>query len=156
MPSPNDLPDRRARGFTLIELMMVVLLAAVLAVVAMPFYKGYQDKIRVHQATLDIVAMSIAVNSYWMNARSYPASLADVGLDGRLDPWGHPYVYYNIDANGKGGARKDHALNPLNTDFDLYSSGADGQSKPQITQKLSLDDVLRASNGAYVGLASDF
>ena len=59
-------------------------------------------------------------------------------------------------ANGKGGARKDHALNPLNTDYDLYSSGADGQSKPQITQKLSLDDVIRASNGAYVGLASDF
>ena len=156
MPSPNDLPDRRARGFTLIELLLAVMLVGLLAVVALPFYKSYQDKLRVHQAALDIVAMSTAVSGYWIDTRTYPASLADVGLAGRLDPWGHPYVYYNIDANGKGGARKDHALNPLNTDFDLYSSGADGQSKPQITQKESLDDVLRASNGSYVGLASDF
>ena len=136
--------------------MLAVLLVGVLATVALPFYRGYQDKVRVHQAAMDITAMSIAATNYWIDARAYPASLADIGLSGKLDPWGRPYVYYNIDAKGKGGARKDHALNPLNTDFDLYSSGADGQSKSQITQKASLDDVIRASNGDFVGLASNF
>jgi general secretion pathway protein G len=150
------LGRRDARGFTFIELMMAVLLVGILVAVALPFYKGYKDRARVSQAVTDITAISLAARNYWIDNRGYPASLADIGLTGKLDPWGNPYVYYNIDANGKGGARKDHALNPLNTDFDVYSMGADGQTKPQITQKDSLDDVIRASNGAFIGLASDF
>ena len=145
-----------SRGFTLIELMLALLLVGILLAVAYPFFKGYKEKIRVSQAVNDITAISTAVSNYWIDNRAYPTSLADLGLNSKLDPWGYPYVYYNIDANGKGGARKDHALNPLNTDFDIYSVGADGQSKPQITQKESVDDVIRASNGVFVGLASDF
>ncbi|MEO5686647.1 MAG: prepilin-type N-terminal cleavage/methylation domain-containing protein [Burkholderiaceae bacterium] len=156
MLSQNNRYLGASRGFTLIELMLVVMLVAVLAAVAMPFYKGYKERVRQHQAVVDITTMSAVASNYWNDNRAYPASLADIGYAGRLDPWGNPYAYYNIDANGKGGARKDHALNPLNTDFDLYSSGADGKSKPQITQKVSVDDVIRASNGAFVGRASDF
>ena len=143
-------------GFTLIELMMAVMLIGVLLAVAMPFFKGFKEKARIAQAVHDITAISAAATNYSIDNRAYPGSLADIGLASKLDPWGHPYVYYNIDANGKGGARKDHALNPLNTDFDVYSMGPDGVSKPQITQKDSLDDVIRASNGSFVGLASDF
>lgn len=57
---------------------------------------------------------------------------------------------------GKGKARKDHKLNPINSDFDLYSLGPDGVSKTQLTQKDSLDDIVRARDGGYVGLASEF
>jgi len=145
-----------SQGFTLVEIMLVVAIVGILLAVAMPFYRGYREKMRVAQAVHDITAISTAVSNYWIDTRAYPASLADVGLDTKLDPWGNPYVYYNIAANGRGGARKDHALNPLNTDFDIYSKGADGKTKPQITQKDSVDDVLRASNGAFLGLASDF
>jgi general secretion pathway protein G len=148
-------PGRR-RGFTLIELMLTVVLIGLLTAVAMPFYRGYRERTRIAQAISDIGVMSAVASNYWNDNHGYPSSLTDIGQAGKLDPWGNPYVYYNIDANGKGGARKDHALNPLNTDFDLYSSGVDGQSKPQITQKDSVDDVIRASNGAYVGLASGF
>ncbi len=143
-------------GFTLIEVLLVVLLIGILVAVAYPFYKGYREKARILQAVNDITAIASVASNYWNDNRAYPAGLADIGMAGKLDPWGRPYVYYNIDANGKGGARKDHALNPLNTDFDIYSVGADGLSKHQITQKDSLDDVLRASNGAFVGLASTF
>jgi general secretion pathway protein G len=143
-------------GFTLIELMMAVVLVGILIAVAMPFYKGYRERIRVAQAVTDITAMSAAASNYWNDNHAYPDSLADIGLAGKLDPWGYPYVYYNIDARGRGHARKDHALNPLNTDFDLYSVGANGATKPQITQKDSIDDVIRASNGAFYGLASAF
>ena len=47
-------------------------------------------------------------------------------------------------------------LVPLNSDYDLYSMGKDGVSSPPITAKPSQDDVIRASNGSYVGLASNF
>ncbi len=156
MSKNNHFNPGTGRGFTLVELIVGLLLIAVLTAVAMPFYKGYKERARVSQAITDITAISLAVDNYRIDNRAYPASLADIGLAGRLDPWGYPYVYYNIDASGKGGARKDHALNPLNTDFDIYSVGADGQTKPQITQKDSLDDVIRASNGAFLGLASAF
>ena len=146
----------RHRGFTIVELMLIVALVGILAAVALPFYRGYQERIRIAQATSDIRFMSALATNFWNDNHAYPSSLSDIGQASKLDPWGNPYAYYNIDANGKGGARKDHALNPLNTDFDLYSNGADGVSKAQITQKDSLDDVIRASNGAYVGLATGF
>ena len=136
--------------------MLIIALVGLLAAVALPFYRGYKERIRIAQAVNDINVMSAVASNFWNDNHAYPSSLADIGQAGKLDPWGSPYVYYNIDANGKGHARKDHALNPLNTDFDLYSNGADGVSKSQITQKDSLDDVIRASNGAYVGLASGF
>ena len=136
--------------------MIAVALLGVLAAVAMPYYGAYRNRAKIAQATQEIASMQVAIEAYVVFNRAYPQSLADVQLDTRRDPWDRAYVYYNIDANGKGHARKDHALNPLNTDYDLYSVGPDGVSKPQITQRESVDDVIRASNGNYVGLASGF
>ncbi len=144
------------RGFTVIEMMMVIGLIAILAAVALPAYNNYRDKARSVEAVQQIAVMAAAIKTYWQDARAYPATLADVQLAGMIDPWGRPYVYYNVEANGKGGARKDHALNPLNTDFDLYSVGPDGKTKKQISQKDSLDDLIRASDGAFLGVAADF
>jgi general secretion pathway protein G len=44
----------------------------------------------------------------------------------------------------------------LNTDYDLYSKGVDGLSKPKITDPDSLDDVVRGANGAFLGLARNY
>ena len=44
----------------------------------------------------------------------------------------------------------------MNSDYDLYSTGKDGAGSPPITAKPSQDDVIRASNGSYVGLAANF
>lgn len=145
-----------ARGFTFIELMIAILLIAILATIAMPYYGDYRNRVRTAQATSDIIGNEAIVEGYVAMNKTLPNSWADMPQARTIDPWGRPYVYYNIDANGKGGARKDHALNPLNTDYDMYSTGPDGQSQSQITQKDSVDDVIRASNGGYVGLASDF
>ena len=74
-----------------------------------------------------------------------------------LDPWGRPYAYLNIAAaGGIGDVRKDKNLNPLNTDFDLYSLGEDGASASPLTAKNSRDDIVRANNGAYIGLGEDY
>jgi general secretion pathway protein G len=45
---------------------------------------------------------------------------------------------------------------PLNSDFDLYSKGRDGKSKPNLAAKVSYDDIIRANDGEYVGIASEY
>ena len=144
------------RGFTLIEIFIAVAVVAILVAIALPAYKQYVARAKSAVAKADIARINIAVERAYTDSGNYPQTLADIHLDTKLDPWGRPYVYYNIAANGKGHARKDHALNPLNRDFDLYSVGPDGKSKSQITQKDSLDDIIRANNGAFIGIAADF
>lgn len=66
---------------------------------------------------------------------------------------------YAASANGnadKGKPRKDRFLHPINSDYDLYSMGKDGESVEPLTAKKSLDDVIRANDGSFVGLAADF
>lgn len=57
---------------------------------------------------------------------------------------------------GIGGARKDRFLVPINSDFDLYSMGKDGQSVGPLTAQKSHDDVIRANDGEFYGLAANF
>jgi general secretion pathway protein G len=103
------------------------------------------------------LVLQLLIKDYAADRGSFPASLADVGNGGKLDPWGHAYQYADLTATqGNGSARKDHKLNPINSDFDLYSMGKDGVSRTQLTQKSSLDDIVRARDGAFVGLAADF
>jgi general secretion pathway protein G len=146
----------RSTGLTLIELMMAIAIIGILAAVAISRYSDYRERIRVSQAKLDITVMSVKIADYFLDTRDYPATLAEVGGTA-LDPWGNPYVYVNLTGiNGHGQARKDRKLNPLNSDFDLYSLGKDGVTKPQITNRDSLDDVLRANDGAFIDLAANF
>ncbi|MDZ4074453.1 MAG: prepilin-type cleavage/methylation domain-containing protein [Hylemonella sp.] len=148
---------RRSTGLTVIELLLVVAMIGVLVALALPKYQSYQERIKQTHAIQDITVLQALIRDYQLNNGSYPASLAEVGNADRLDPWGHPYVYQELaSVKGHGKARKDRKLNPLNSDFDLYSVGKDGDSKTQLTNKLSLDDVVRANDGAFVGLAADY
>ena len=56
----------------------------------------------------------------------------------------------------KGKPRKDRFLHPINSDYDLYSMGKDGESVEPLTAKKSHDDVIRANDGSFVGLAVEF
>jgi general secretion pathway protein G len=138
----------------LIELVLVVSLVGVLMAIALPKFQDYRARMRVDQAQKDIIAMSASIDLYWQDVATYPPDLNAVRLNGKLDPWGHPYVYLRMgDPGSAGQARKDRALVPLNTDYDLYSSGADGASVPALTANASKDDILRANNGRFVGPA---
>ena len=77
----------------------------------------------------------------------------------RTDPWDGNYEYLNFSANIpgiKGKIRKDHNLHPLNTEFDLYSKGPDGESVSPLTAAKSRDDILWARDGSFIGKAEDF
>lgn len=154
---PAPPASHRAPGFTLIELLLVLGLLGVLAAIALPTYQNYRERIRQSQAAQDILVLQALIRDYRLNSGRYPDSLAEVGNAGRVDPWGRAYVFQELEsAPGKGMARKDRRLNPLNSDFDLYSLGKDGVTRTQLTNKDSLDDIVRANDGAYVGLAADY
>lgn len=147
----------RKAGMTLVELLLVVALIGVLAAIAVPMYANYRDRINRSTAIQDIKILQLLITDYASTDGSLPASLAEVGNGGKLDPWGRAYRYVNLTGvNGHGQARKNRKLNPINSDFDLFSMGKDGVFKSQLTQKDSLDDIVRARDGAFVGLASDF
>jgi len=144
-------------GFTLIEILIATTILAVIASIAVVGYRGYIETTKVNIAINQITEMSIALSDYGLDNGKFPASLSEIGLDTLLDPWGNPYQYLNIAANpGNGKVRKDHNLVPLNTDFDLYSMGPDGKSVSPLTAKASRDDIIRANNGSYIGLATNY
>ena len=154
--------NAHGRGFSLLELMMAVAVVAVLTLIAVPAYRGYTDRARTKVAIGNVLEIQGQIQEFYSEQFRYPATLADIASrlpNGGNDPWGRPYVYLNI-ANGgpgiKGDVRKDHALNPINTDYDLYSLGKDGVTKKQVSQEDSLDDIIRARDGGFVGLAADF
>jgi general secretion pathway protein G len=153
---PRLLEKKRHSGFTLFELMLVVAIVAVLAMIGIPYYQNYRDQMNINKAETDIAAIEGFVQHYWEENRNYPDFLTDAGVN-MIDPWGNPYKYFNIEtAKGKGMLRKDKSLNPINSDYDLYSMGKDGQSQTPLTAPVSHDDIIRARNGQFVGLASDF
>lgn len=154
---PDTRTQHRSSGLTLIELLLVMAMLGVLTAIALPQYQDYRNRIHQGQAIQDIKILEVLLRDYAGQSGAPPASLADIGNGGKLDPWGRPYVYVELaSAHGKGKARKDRKLNPLNSDFDLYSLGRNGVSKQQISNKDSLDDIVRANDGAFVGLAADY
>ena len=151
------LRHRSGEGFTLIELMFAVAVIAILGVLAQAQFVGYAERSKVATAKADIVTMTTQIIRYQSNHDGQlPMSLDDIGRGSLLDPWGNTYHYTNLTKTNKGKARKDRRLNPINSDYDLFSAGKNGVFKPQVSQKDSVDDVIRARDGAYIGLAEDF
>jgi general secretion pathway protein G len=150
--------SRRVQGaFTLFELVLAVAILAAVAAAAVPGYQSYRDRADIARAMTDIRVIEGAIERYNVSNNGFPDTLAQVGLGAMRDPWGHPYQYLNIaSAKNQGAVRKDHKLVPLNSDYDLYSMGKDGESRPPLTSRSSRDDIIRANNGAFLGLASDY
>lgn len=124
---------RSEQGFTLLELMVVIVIIGLLATVVMLNVLPSQDRAMQEKATADVRLLEQAVEMYRMDLMSYPSVeqglealvSAPAGLsrperyrqDGYIrrlpeDPWGNPYQY---------------AYPGERSAFDIYSLGADGR-----------------------------
>lgn len=114
---------RKQQGFTLIEIMVVVVIIGMLATLILPKVLGRQDEAFIAKAKSDIRALSSSIKLYKLDNYKFPASLNDLvsgGTKGRgyldkvpKDPWGNEYQYANPGSH---------------MDFDVWSFGTDGTS----------------------------
>lgn len=123
----------RQSGFTLIEIMVVIIIIGVLGALVAPVIMGRPDEARITAAKSDIGSIGNALDLYKLDNYNFPST--DQGLealveqpsglpeaknwnpDGYLkklpkDPWGNEYIYISPGSHGK---------------YDLYSLGADGK-----------------------------
>lgn len=150
-------PDWRKGGFTIVEVLIVIGIIGISATLAYLGYGAHVERARVRRAVVDITSLDALIVQYDILNNGLPNTLGDLGdSEVGLDPWGNPYAFARIDSIPPGQVRKDHSLIPLNTDFDLYSSGKDGISLPPLTAQASLDDIVRANDGDFIGPAWDY
>ena len=117
------MDNKKQRGFTLIEIMVVVVIIGMLATLILPRVLGRQDEAFIAKAKSDIRALSSSVKLYKLDNFKYPTGLNELvsgGAKGRgyldkvpKDPWGNEYQYAHPGSN---------------LEFDIWSFGADGTS----------------------------
>jgi general secretion pathway protein G len=119
----------RRRGFTLLELMVVLLILALLATIAAPRVTKYLTKAKTQSAKIQVDALGAAVEAFHLDVGRFPTQ--DEGLralvekptdapgwdgpylkkrESLMDSWGHPYRYRQPGVRG---------------DYDIYSLGSD-------------------------------
>lgn len=142
-------------GFTILELLAAVAIFAILIAVAVPGYQMYLERARLSRAVAQLGEIEIAINEFATEqAGQLPIDLAAMGLDGRMDPWGSAWVYVNLTLGGS--PRTDQNGDPVNSDYDLYSPGPDLATALSLTSAVSADDIVRASDGGFVGAVSAY
>ena len=127
----NKQVRNRQGGFTLIEVMVVIVILGIMAALVVPNLVGRQDQAQVTAARSDIAAIGNALDLYRLDNNAYPST--EQGLEALVekpsgfpeprnwrspylrkklpeDPWGNPYQYLSSDQG-----------------FELFSYGADGQ-----------------------------
>lgn len=143
---------RRTGGFTLIEIMIVVVILAVLAAIVVPKFMGAPEKARITRARVDIKNIESALNLYKLDNYTYPTT--EQGLKALVqkpttqpvppnwhqyldrvpkDPWGKPYKYlypgthgesFDVWTDGPPGASSNQVIGNWNSDEDSSSSGS--------------------------------
>lgn len=124
---------RRQAGFTLVELLLVLVILATLAAIVIPKFSGRTEQAKVTAAQTQISTLGTALDSYEVDVGSYPSSSEGLnalmvkpgnitGWRGPymkqeipLDPWGHEYVYEFPGKHSDGR-------------YDLMSLGPDGRA----------------------------
>ncbi len=138
-----------------------------LAAMGIPAFADAIDSAYVAQAIGDIRTLQTEITRFAGVMGKLPDSLNELGISDLVDPWGNPHVYLNFanaakdqhwggSEEGEGKPRKDKFLVPINSTYDLYSVGEDGETDEDLLADKSQDDVIRANDGSFVGLASHY
>jgi len=118
---------RAQRGFTLVELLLVLVILALIAGLVLPGIIGKAESAKAKAASSQISRIEMSVETFYLDTGNTPSSLDDLvneppGVSGwngpyiknslLKDPWGRPYMYKVPGEHG---------------DFDIMSYGADRQ-----------------------------
>ena len=129
MSKPNQNPKK---GFTLLELMIVIVILGILATIVMPRIMGRPEQARRTKAVAEISQIEGALHMFKLDTGRFPSTaegldalVNDPGVENYkpdgylnkipLDPWGNNYVYIYPSVHG-------------NKDYDLLSYGPDGEN----------------------------
>ena len=118
-------------GVTLIEMLIVIAIIGTILAIAMPMFQDVVNQARIGRAIGDIATLQTDKAAYEAGGKGLPESLATIGRASLIDPWGSPDQYLKFDLEDEKkpkGARKDRFLVPINSTYDLYSMGKDGQT----------------------------
>ncbi len=120
------------RGFTLVELLLVLVILASLAVIVVPKLTGRSEQARVTAAQTDIAHLETALDAFEVDNGRYPtteegiAALVEAPPD--LDEWRGPYIKRGVPNDPWGTPYVYTYPGRYNTSgYDLYSMGPDGQ-----------------------------
>jgi general secretion pathway protein G len=145
-----------AQGFSLLELLIVLAVLGVFSSIATYVYGGIILKAKIAMAIVDIKNIESRLADFYQENQYYPNTLEEIELGGLRDPWSNPYQYVNIATAPHQEWRRDRNTKPINTLFDLWSNGPDGDSQKQVNAAKSRDDIIRAWDGAFIGLGQAF
>ncbi|NMC73105.1 MAG: DUF1049 domain-containing protein [Geobacteraceae bacterium] len=141
-------------GFSLVELIVILAILGLLMIVAMPTWSYMVTNSKISRAQADIRTLEKEITAYLIEKGTLPPNLHAIGRGDLLDPWKRPYQYVNFSLGGT--PYQDDMTNDLNTDFDIYSTGQDGNSAQSLSDPSCQDDIVRAGDGGYVGLGQNF
>lgn len=155
----TDFQRQCRLAWTLIEMMIGIAIVGLLAAIAVPQYTGYHEKARRTETIAAFRAIEGRIESYRSEFSELPETLAAAIKPPPVDAWDNPYEYLNlgtVSGPDMSKIRKDKNLHPINSDYDLYSKGPDGLSVAPLTAMASRDDIIRANDGAFIGVAVDY
>jgi general secretion pathway protein G len=176
---------RRPGGFTMLEVLVVVAVIGIVSAFALPKLFEALEWARYARSVREIRNFSTEVEAFraahdggvpidWSIFHSGPVP---------VDPWGNEYVFNSFHddsilpplgpldplvpeiilppgiSNGLDlslARRRNGSLAPINSKYDLFSAGPDGDWQPLLIFDVSFDDIIFANDGGYVGKASEY
>ena len=91
----------RQSGITLLELIIATAIISVISMISTSAYTGYIETAKVSQAVSQIKTLSFLIDDYADENGQHPESLDDIGNQNLKDPWGNPYVYFNLTSTSR-------------------------------------------------------
>lgn len=126
---------RSRRGFTLVEIMLVVIIIGVLAAMVIPRFAGRTEQAKIARVKSDLAAIGLALDLYELDLGQYPKSLAELvakdapsGLSEEMrKQWNGPYLKKGLPKDPWGRDYQFTVESQHQQDYDLSSLGKDGQ-----------------------------
>ncbi len=117
----------RSAGFTLVELLLVLMILALIGGLVLPGIIGKAEGAKVKAAASQVSRLAMAVESYYLDTGTTPDALQQLVEDSGNDSgWNGPYVKPSS-LKDPWGRNYEYTFPGEHGDFDIYSLGADGQ-----------------------------